>query len=263
VYSFLESEWRQGTVLAHKLLPDRVLPPSVTTETRLVIISHDCDLVNGSYLAEPFLEFFVARPKPNDARNGLMFKGKNPRKLQFFAEENSESRLYEIDVHEKYRVDRQILETGTRDKTIKVSDADVNIIAKWAARRYHRPSLPTALIDRITTSVRSKLNKKMEKDGEDIVRVWVGLNTIEELPSEKPYRLILRVVVPTEALEDDTKEQRALGVVSEMRQLLAQCEGVDVEDANLASESEITLDDIRHMNPWDFDYLSPEEQLRV
>jgi hypothetical protein len=81
---------------------------------------------------------------------------------------------------------------------------------------------------------------KMEKDGEDIVRVWVGLNTIEELPSEKPYRLVLRVVVPSETWEDDTKEQRALSVVSEMRRLLAQCEGVEVEDANLATESDIT-----------------------
>jgi hypothetical protein len=260
VSSLLESEWRQGTVLPHKLLPDGTVPPSVTADTKLVIISHDCDLVNNSYTAEPFLEFFVAWPKPNDARDGRMFFGKNPRRIQFVAQENGEDHLYEIDVQHKYRVGRKILETGTRDTTIKIRAKDVLVIAKWAARRYHRPSLPTALLNRITPQVKSKLSKKMEKDGEDVRRVWVGLNTLEELPANEPYRLILRITVPTEVCEDDAKEQRALSIVSEMRTLLAQCEGVEVEDADLATESDLTLDDIRRMSPWDFDYLSPDEE---
>jgi hypothetical protein len=259
VYSLLESEWRQGTVLPHKLLPDGALPLSVTGDTKLVIISHDCDLVNGSYQAEPFLELFVARPKPNEARNGVMFKGKNPRRLQFDAEENGELRLYEIDVHEKYRVHRRILESGTRDKSFKIAGNDVLVIAKWAARRYSRPSLPTAFMDRVA-SIKDKLSKKLKKDGEDVAYVYAGLNTIEELPLEKSYRLILRIVVPADVCEDDAKEQRALSVVSEMRKLLGQCPGIEVEDADLAMESEITLADLRAMNRWDFDYLSPEEE---
>jgi hypothetical protein len=259
VYSLLESEWRQCTALPHELLPDGILPLSATADTKLVIISHDCDLVNGSYELEPYLEFFVAQPKPNEARNGVMSKGKNPRRLQFTAEENGEPRLYEIDVHEKYRVSRRILESGTRDKTFKIAGNDVLVMAKWAGRRYYRPSLPTEFMDRVA-SIKDKLSKKLKKDGEDITCVYAGLNTIEELPPEKPYRLILRVVVPADVCEDDTKERRALSVVSEMRKLLAQCAGIEVEDADLAMESEITLAEVREMNKWDFDYLSPEEE---
>jgi hypothetical protein len=259
VYSLLESEWRQGTALPHELLPDGILPLSVTTNTKLVIISHDCDLVNGSYELEPHVELFVARPKPSEARNGAVSKGKNPRRLQFNAEENGEPRLYEIDVHEKYRVGRRILESGTRDKTFKIAKNDVLVIAKWAGRRYYRPSFPTSFMDRVA-SIKDKLSKKLKKDGEDITYVYAGLNTIEELPPEKPYRLILRVVVPAAVCEDDAMQQRALGVVSEMRKLLAQCPGIEVEDADLAMESEITLADLREMNKWDFDYLSPDEE---
>ena len=257
--SLLESEWRQGSVLPHELLKDATLPASVTTDTKLVVISHDCDLVNTSYSAEPFLEFFVARPKPSDARDGRMFKGKNPRRLQFVAQQSGEKRLYEIDVHEKYRVDRRVLERGKRDATIEISESDVLVIAKWAARRYHRPSLPTAFVDRVAP-VKTKLSKKLERYGEDILHVYAGLDTLDELPADEGYRLILCVVIPVEVGEDDNKEQRANSVVSEMQKLLAQSEGIEVEDARLVTESEITLDEVRHMNRWDFDYLSPEEE---
>ena len=50
-------------MLPHKLVPGGVLPESATIDTKLVVISHDCDLVNSSFEAEPFLEVFLARPK--------------------------------------------------------------------------------------------------------------------------------------------------------------------------------------------------------
>ena len=257
--SILESEWRQGAVLPHELLPDGTLPASVTTDTKLLVISHDCHLVNNSYAAEPFLEIFVARPKPPGARAGSIFKGKSPRRLQFDVEENGASRLYEIDVNEKYRIHRRVLETGTRDATIRISESDVLVIAKWAARRYHRPSFPTAFVDRIA-QIKAKLSKKLKKDGED-VNVYVAFNTLEELPVEEAYRIIVRVVIPTEVYEDDVREQRANSVVSEIEKLLAACKGLELEDAKLVAESEITLEEFRHLRRWDFDYLSPEEEI--
>jgi hypothetical protein len=260
VSALLESEWRQGTVLPHRLLPEGTLPSSATIDTKLVVISHDCDLVNPKYEAEPFVEFFVARLKPSSDRNGVLFNGKNPRKLQFLVQENGEERLYEIDAREKYRADRRILEKGTRDKTIRISQENVRGIAKWAGRRYSRPSLPTAFQDRIPPSVEKKLRKKLERDGEEITGVYVGFNTLEELEVDKPYRIVLYVAVPPEVCEEDAKERGALGVVGEIRKLLSQCEGIEVEDADLRSESEITLRDLKRLIRWDFDYLSPEEE---
>ena len=249
-------------MLPHKLVPEGILPKSATIDTKLVVISHDCDLVNSSFSAEPFFEVFVARPKEKAARNSLLFNSRNPRKIQFFAEESGERRLYEISVHEKYRLDRKILENGTRDKSIEISRQDILILAKWAMRRYHRPSLPTAFQNRIPSAVQNKLRKKLDSEGEDVSDIYMRLDTAEELDDAKAYRIILRVVVPPEACEDVDREKRALGIVSEIRKLLAQCSGISVEDADVASESDITMQDLRNPNMirWDFEYLSPEEQ---
>jgi hypothetical protein len=259
----LKSEWRQGAVLPHKLVPEGVLPQSATSEAKLIVISHDCDIVHPSYEAEPFVEFFLARPKDEIARDGRLFHGKNPRRFQFHAQENGKLRLHEIEVHEKYRMERKILESGSRDATINLSPEDVRGLAKWAARRHNRPSLPTAFLDRIPNAARSKLARKLEKGGEDILRILVGFNTLGELDSEKPYKIILRLVVQEEAIEDESRERRAISCVSEIRTLLSQCDGIQIEDADIAAESEISIYDLRHMIPWDFDYMSPNEDADV
>jgi hypothetical protein len=247
-------------VVPHDLLPDGTLPTSVATDAKLIVLSHDCDLVNKSYEAEPFIEFFVARPRATEDRDGLLFNGKNPRKLQFLAQENGQSRLYEIDVHEKYRADRRILEKGRPDASITIHERDVVTIAKWASRRYNRPSMPTAFMNRIGNPVKTKLMRKLKRDGEDVVCVLLAFNTIEELPVDKPYRLILWVVVDPEVCEDDAREQRAIGVVSDLRKLLAQCLGIEVEDADVKKTSDITLLDLKHLIRWDVDYLSPDTE---
>jgi hypothetical protein len=72
-------------VLPHKLVPEGTLPSSATTDSKLVVISHDCDLVNASFETEPFFEILIARPKATNERNSLLFNGKNPRRLQFLA----------------------------------------------------------------------------------------------------------------------------------------------------------------------------------
>jgi hypothetical protein len=89
--------------------------------------------------------------------------------------------------------------------------------------------------------VQSKLRKKLENDGEDLSGVYARLDTTEELDDSKVYRIILRVVVTPAACEDVDRAKRALGIVNEIRKLLAQCSGINVGDADVASESEITL----------------------
>jgi hypothetical protein len=245
-------------VVPHGLLPAGVLLASVTTDGKLIVLSHDCDLVNESYEAEPYVELVVAVPKETKDRNGVLFNGRNPRKLQFLAQENGEERLYEIDIHAKYRVDRRILEKGSKDASITVRERDVATIAKWASRRYSRPSLPSAFMDRISP-VKDKILRKMKRDGEDIVYMFLAFTTVEELADDKPYRVFLWIVVDPSVCENDEQEQRAIGVVSELRKLLAQCNGIEVEDADLRKTSDVTLLDCQTLIRFDLDYLSPDD----
>ena len=246
-------------MLPHELVPEGALPKSATTDSKLVVISHDCDLINPSFEIEPYFEVFVARRKINKERDSRLFNGKSPRKIQFFAQEGSGQQLYEIDVNEKHRLDRKILQSGSRDKAISISPDDVLVLAKWAMRRYHRPSLPSAFQDRIRPAVRG-ISKKMEKDGEDVQALYLGFNTLKELAPEEAYLVVLRVVVAPDVCEDDDREKRVIGVVSEVRKLLSQCSGVSVEDADLVSEAELTVYEVKHLIRWDFDYLSPADQ---
>jgi hypothetical protein len=258
VSALLQSGWRQGTVVPHDLLPHGALPTSVTADGKLIVLSHDCDLVNESYEIEPYVEFLVALPKETKDRNGLLFNGKNPRRLQFVTQENGKERLYEIDIHEKYRIERRILEKGSKDASITISDRDVAMIARWASRRYSRPSLPSAFVNRISSSVKDKILKKMKRDGEDIQYVVLALNSVEELAEDNPYRIILWVIVDPEICENDAQEQRANGVVSELRKSLSKCSGIEIEDAELRKTSEITLFDWQKLIRWDFDFLSSD-----
>ena len=236
------------------------MPSSVGTDTKLLIISHDCDMVNPSYELEPFLEFLVMRPQAAETRDGRLSNSKNPRRFQFEAEDLGKSRLYEINIHEKYRVGRQILEGGSPDTTIKIRGIDVRMIARWVGRRYERPSFPTAFVNRLTNPIKNKLLKKMQKDGEDVVYVLVGSDNWEELAPDTPYKIVLYVVMGPEACENAQRERRGLGIVSEMRALLAQCDGIEVEDANLANTAEMSLNDYVHLRRWDFDFLTSEDE---
>ncbi len=246
-------------MVPHDLLPDGILPASVTAGGKLVVLSHDCDLVNESYEVEPYVELLVAVPKEAKDRNSVLFNGRNPRKLQFLAQENGDDRLYEIDIHLKCRVERRLLEKGNKDASITIRESDVVAIAKWAARRYSRPSVPTAFRDRIGNTIQNKILKKMKRDGEDIGSILLAFNTVEELADDKPYRVILWVVVDPEVCENDAQEQRAIGVVSELQKLLAQCKGIEI-DADLRKTSDITLKDMESLVRWDFDYLSPDDE---
>jgi len=113
-------------------------------------------------------------------------------------------------------------------------------------------------MDRIGNPVKTKLAKKLKRDGEDIVCLLLALNTFEEISGEKPYRIILWVVIDPEAGQDEAREQRAIGVVSEWRKLLTQCQGIEVEDADLKTTSDITMLDLQNLVRWDVDYLSPD-----
>ncbi len=258
VSSLLNTEWRQGTILPLALVPDGALP-KLPPGVRLLIISHDCDLVNPSYELEPYVEILVLKPILEDSNNALLLNGSSPRKIQFVADQSGKKSLFEIDIHEKYRLPRQILENGSRDETIRIDRDEIRKIVKWTSRRYDRPSFPSAFRDRLKEH-RKKLLKKLKRDGDDVLALLVGFQSFDELPPEESYNIILRVLVAPDTCEDEMREQRVLSVVSEIRKLLSQCEGIEVADADLANSAELSLYDYSHLKRWDLDYLSPEDE---
>lgn len=249
------SLWRQGTILARELLAPGILPSDLDPAAKLVIVSHDCDIVHPSYEGEPYVEFFVARPA--DKSDSRKRRGKNPRRLQFLATNSGAERLYEINVHEKYRVSRKFLEGGAPDIACTISKSEAAIIARWAGKRYNRPSFPSEFDRRLNAMGKEKFARAMEKYGADVSGIFISfLSQSGGLTEGEPYSIIVRVVAPRAACEDDGRERVLLKFVAELQILFGGCSGIHVEDLRLDSEADFTLEDWKHSTLWDYEFIS-------
>ena len=250
-------DWRQGSVVSRELLPPDDLPRELPAEAKLIVISHDCDIVNSSFDSEPWLEILVARPV--DVVDGSLTLGKNPRKMHLSLGEGSAKRPYELDIHERFRTRRQCLSDGRPDASLKLDRRQIQLIARWVGKRYSRPSFPTAFDRRIPDAIRKKIKKLLGRDGADIKGIFLAL-TDDELEQNQPYEVVLRLVIAAEADEDDERERLALSVLAELQDLMNQCEGVAVFDAEVKTLGEFSLADYLATKAWDYEYLSSEQE---
>lgn len=248
--------WRQGSILPRELLDPELLPKGLDPQAKLVLISHSCDIVQPSYEAEPYVELLIAHPAT--AIDGLKTNGKNPRRLQFPISVGGPESVYEISIHDKIRINRRLLETGTPDASCRISPGNIRRLGTWAGKRYLRAAFPGAF-DRRLKSAMKKLRSSLERHGEHVLGVFLYLNTDLELPETEEYRIIVRVVAEKSAVEDDNEEQRLKTLVAEMNVALGNCTGIDVLDLSFVSETEFTYEDLRNSSKWDFDYLSDAE----
>lgn len=258
ISNLYNSLWRQGTVLDRNLVDPAILPSDLDPGAKMVVISHDCDIVHRSYEGEPYVEFFVARPVLKS--DSLKRKGKNPRRLQFLAVNAGIDQLYEINVHEKYRASRKILEGSTPDACCVLSTRETATIARWAGKRYSRPAFPSEFDRRLAAVGREKFEKAMQKYGTEVSGIFITfLSRNGELPEAEPYSIIVRVVAPRAACEDDEREQVLLKFVSELRILFENCPGINVTELGLESEAAFTLEDWSHSTVWDYEFVSDTE----
>ncbi len=253
-WTFQDSAWRQGSVIPRELIPHGTLPVGTPEDALLIVISHDCDVVQQNEI-EPFIEFVVARPLSQYRKDGMAFRCKNPRRLQLWIQQNCGHQLYEVSAHEKYKIGRDSLR-GHEPSDLKLSAPDIAILSEWASRRYKRYSFPTEFNRRIPRKALEKIKRVLTSDGEDVV-IYMGLTSSEELPAEVTYDTLVRVVIPRDAMEDDFREQRALKVVAALRANLSACAGINLIEVTLESRADFTLEDIDSTVEWDeFEYLS-------
>lgn len=252
-----ETLWRQGSVIPRELVEPGILPEALDKDAKLIIVTHDCDVVNGRYDIEPYIEFFIARPTL--AKDSRTSNGKNPRVLQFPASVDMQPVRFQVSVHEKHRMSRQQLERGGPDLSVEIDPKDIRMLARWTGKRYDRPAFPTAFNDRLA-KVRDKIGGLMEKKGRDITGVFVAFLEEKEpgeLANDEVYRIHVRVVAPRDAFDNGVREQDLLKVAAELTKLLGNCSGIDlIETVELRSEAEFTLEDWRSSKLWDYEYVS-------
>ena len=62
----------------------------------------------------------------------------------------------------------------------------------------------------------------------------------------------------TDEFSDAERRERAQQALDAMEERLQSCTGIEIVEASLVSEADVSLDDLRQMERFDFDYLSTE-----
>ena len=251
--------WRQGVLLPTDFeglqLETLNVQKPVSAEDLLIIISQDCDLVHPSFEEEPFVEILVARRIDEARSDANKFHGKHPRRLQFDYERSGLITRYEAWIVEKLNLDRRVLTAGLTNY-VSVDPALLTVLRIWLGKRYNRSAFPSAFNDRVVAA-QVKLTERLKKKGQLITAVLIDIDTMQELPVEQSYTISLYLLMRSVDYGTEDARREALAVLASAEEAFLKCNGIEIENAQLITEEDLTVSTMRHLKSWDYaNYLS-------
>jgi hypothetical protein len=246
--------WRQGSVasleLTSALREAGWTPPS--SDSRLLVLSHDCDVLNSRFSKEPWVE--LGWLEPVDRPDGLNTRGKNVRLLHLpLRGADGREAWFELGAHSRFAVERRLLCDAAPSSTLSLPKGAKQVLASWLAKRYDRSAFPDAFNRRLPKN--RPLTRALTGGGAFISQLYLGVAD-QELAEDQPYDILLRAVMTVEDFGQPERRTKAENCLQELEGLLGDCAGIEVLEAELVSEAEVTLDDLRVLKRWDFDWLS-------
>lgn len=224
------------------LLPDTA---SLAEDDLAVVVSQDCDVTNSSLVSEPTVEVIIGRPVLRE--DGGLKHGRNPRRIQF----PTSTIDYEASVHDRFVLDRAPLRDRCPDE-ITLVPAAVRSLASWLARRYDRVAFPTAFNIRVKPRQKTVF-RELKRCG--VLSALYFLMSPRELPQDSDYQVVVCGAVTREH-DNPTDREDAIKALDRLCHELGKCAGIVIQDYEVRSESEITLEDLRLYRRWDVDYIS-------
>ncbi|BAY10409.1 hypothetical protein [Calothrix sp. NIES-2098] len=249
--------WRQGCVLPIEMVRnlgkifEKEFDIYPNDSDLIFSVSHDCDITNSSFEAEPKVELMLARAISGENKDDSLFWGRNPRKFQFI---NSSNQLYEISIHDRTRIDRKHLLDIYPDQERMLPGDVIKQICLWLSKRYFRAAFPDEFnlrIKKIQNSIRDKIKKKSQ----NITAVYIQVSD-NELPSDQKYQIIITATMHSTTYENTDLREEAQKTIDYLASRLDSCAGIEVLDSLVVSEAGISIDDLRILKRWDYDYLS-------
>jgi hypothetical protein len=257
--------WRQGSILPPELISELLeageLRAIATVADILIVVSHDCDVTSASLANEPSVELLLARPLAEGSFHGGLTHGKNPRRLHFFVEISGSPTAAEARADERFVISRSRLKSYRPDPGRVCSRQVRDEIVLWLVKRYDRAAFPDAFNARIAKAKKS-IGKALETKGEGIHEIFIAMESWDELPDGEPYRVHLVATMSTDEFGDPESRERAQQALDVMEEKLQGCGGVEIVDAGLVSEADVSLADFRLMERFDYDYLSANTEER-
>ena len=252
--------WHQGSIvpapLAEKLISERRLSLTPVPGQLFVVVSHDCDVQNASFGKEPYVELIRAVPRESD--DGTLRYGRNPRKLLVDVRSRTQSRLFEISMHDRVFVDRRLLLGHAPDTTRALDSRTVRVLVHWIVKRYDRAAFPDAFNERLRRA-HQRFRKTLARGGSKISGIYLKVEN-EEFPEGTDYHVYAEATMPVEAYEDSESRRLAQTCFDEVASAMEDCDGIVVSEHVLVSEGDFTFDELRQLTRWDWDDLSLREE---
>ncbi len=248
--------WRQGSVLGDALtaeLTEADKLPIFPGKGQWIIVSHDCDVTNGSFENEPNVELIYARSLSDDEADGNQNWAKNTRLLQFESNTPTGPVVYGCDIHQRVVVNRDIL-ANHKPSSVQIESETIGLIANWLAKRYRRAAFADSFNNRTARAAR-KIRDKAKKKGKWISGIYL-LVSDEELPADAIYDVILIATMRLVDYSDPHTRNLAMEMLGAIEAAFAGCDGVHLKACELRSEADVSVDDLLRLKRWDYDDLT-------
>ena len=101
-----------------------------------------------------------------------------------------------------------------------------------------------------------KIEKELKKNGKLVTGPFLAIAPNAECSAEESYQVALRVTATKETLASRSVETELVRTTKLIAEALDACDGIDVVDHALVSETAFTLADVQFFQRWDWDYRS-------
>ena len=192
--------------------------------------------------------------------------GKDPRRLQFEVTHREEPLLLNVFPADRAFVDRISLAGLTPEATLTASSATVRLVTQWLAKRYSRPAFPDNFNRRLRP-VEKKIGPIFKANTKYIDQIFLRVDPAdEELAGDEPYTVMLWLVMKDDLWRNEANKRQSAAAVEKLKGLFLDTEGkhlvagIQLLECELKSESHVSLDDIRELKPWNYDYITHRDE---
>jgi hypothetical protein len=246
--------WYQGAVFSADSTREILAESYPGVDARLVLATHDCDLVHPG-TQEPFIDVFVAVPVKH--LSSTESKARNARRLHIPIIIQGEPKNYELKVWSRRTLPRHILNSH-----IPAADAELReslpILRSWLGKRYDRAAWPDAFNERLGSHSHKKLRELLGPSEHCFREIFLSIEPADsELKiDEGPYVVRVALIMS----EADTGRPEFVAGAQRCKDALTQflklCSGIEVELVEVMSDTDFTWADLDTYRLWDFTDLS-------
>jgi len=272
-----DTPWRQGHLLKDQDAAELGLQhPHGASPTRVLVISHDCDLAQGSEV-EPDVEVIVGCTIED--LDGNYTHGKNSRRLQIRFEGVSPFPA-QFDAMDKQIVHKADLFPFTPEVDSALTADARKTLQQWLASRYRRSAFSNEFEMRMKAKECGRLAEKIDKllkpHGDLITGIFFDVDDGEEFPREGPedlYTLDIQILHPTNpdffaavtAAETLARDIQAQFQNALFNAKTKEWKFIELRSCMPVSESVLTYDQFKMLNRWRFEHMSlgatPQQEL--